>query len=176
MIEFIAALFTIASVILTIKANKLCWPVGIVGIIFYMIIFYQHSLWSNFYLQFIFIIQSILGIINWNKSEKKLPITWVKNKINIVIMILLIYPLFFYISKNGSMPHLDSITTFSVIATGLLIYKKIDAWIFWLLVDIISVFMFYKSGLYLSMGIYVIFTITAIIGLKEWSMSKKQIL
>lgn len=174
MIEFIAVLFTLASVILTIKANKFCWPVGIVGIVFYMIIFYQHSLWSNFYLQFIFIIQSIFGIINWNKSEKKLPITWVKNKINIVIMILLIYPLFFYISKDGSMTYLDSITTtFSVIATGLLIYKKIDAWVFWLLVDIISIFMFYKSGLYLSMGIYVIFTITAIIGLKEWIKNSK---
>lgn len=175
-IELIAVLFTFLAVILTIKSKKLCWPVGIVGIIFYMIVFYKHSLWGNFYLQFIFITQSILGIINWNKSEGKSSIKWVKSKWKMLLTTLLIYPIFFYISKDSSMPYCDSITTtLSVMATGLLIYKKIDAWIYWFLVDIVSIYMFYNSEpkMYLSMCIYTIFLFTATMGLKKWIKDSK---
>ena len=71
MIESIAVIFSLLSVILTTKKNQLCWPVGIIGVIFYGYIFYQNRDWSNLLLQFFFIIQSIYGWINWNKSETK---------------------------------------------------------------------------------------------------------
>lgn len=167
MIELIAVIFSLISVILTIKVSKYCWYFGIIGVIFYMIVFYQSKLWGNFGLQFIFLFQNIIGIINWNISSTK--ISYIKNKWKLILYTILLYPIFHIISKNSSMPICDSIITlFSIIATYLLIYKKIESWIYWLIVDIIAVYMFYKSELYLSTTLYFIFIITAIIGLINW--------
>lgn len=167
MIELIAVIFSLISVILTIKVSKYCWYFGIIGVIFYMIVFYQSKLWGNFGLQFIFLLQNIIGIVNWNINNTK--ISYIKNKLKLIFYTVLLYPIFYIISKNSSMPVCDSIITlFSIIATYLLVYKKIESWIYWLIVDIIAVYMFYKSELYLSTTLYFIFTITAIIGLINW--------
>ena len=55
MLESIAVIFSLLSVWFTSKENKLCWPVGILGVIGFMIIFYQTKDWGNFFLQFVFL-------------------------------------------------------------------------------------------------------------------------
>lgn len=173
MIELIAVIFSLISVMLTIKVSKYCWYFGIIGVIFYMIVFYQSKLWGNFGLQFIFLLQNIIGIINWSINDIK-KVSYVNNRWKLIFPPIFLYPIFFIISKNSSMPICDSIITlFSIIATYLLIYKKIESWIYWLIVDIISVYMFYKSELYLSTALYFIFMITATIGLINWVKLEK---
>jgi len=171
-IEVIGVIFTLISVILTIRVNKYCWYFGIIGVIFYMILFYQNNLWGNFGLQFLFFFQNIIGIVNWNKNTRE--ISWVENKVNLIMYTILLYPIFYFITIKSSMPICDSlITLFSVVATYLLIYKKIESWIYWLLVDIIGVYMFYKIGLYLTMSLYLTFMVTAVIGLVKWIKIKR---
>ncbi len=69
MIEILAILFSIISVWLTAKKNIYSWVYGIFGCIFYGLLFYLKNDISNCLLQPIFIIQSIFGIVNWNKKE-----------------------------------------------------------------------------------------------------------
>ena len=69
MLESIAVIFSLLSVWFTSKENKLCWPVGILGVIGFMIIFYQTKDWGNFFLLFVFLFQSIKGWLNWNENE-----------------------------------------------------------------------------------------------------------
>lgn len=69
MIEIIAVIFSLISVWLTSKSSIWCWPTGIIGIIFYFILFYQSSEYCNMLLQFAFLFQSISGWINWNKKR-----------------------------------------------------------------------------------------------------------
>lgn len=175
-IEFLAVLFSFISVILTIKENKWCWPVGIVGIIFYGILFLDQNLIGNFILQFIFLGQSFLGIWNWNKPKEEIQPRWL-NKTGLLINVtLLSYYIFLVFSKiyGGSLEYIDTLTTvLSIIAMFLLSFKKTEGWIYWILVDIIYIFLFYISGLYLSSIIYFIFSILATIGLIRWSKNMK---
>lgn len=172
LVEIIAVVFSLISVILTIKNNILCWYTGIIGIIFYSIIFYQNHLLSNMWLQGLFIIQSIFGIVNWNKPIKY-PIKWVgkQNRIIVFSITSLICIIIYIITKSfgGNMPYLDSITTsLSIMAMVLMAYRKIDSWILWILVDIIFIWFFYTNGLFLSSFIYFIFLLLSISGLLQW--------
>lgn len=174
-IEIIAVVFSLISVILTVKNNIWCWYTGIIGIIFYSIIFYQNQLWGNMFVQSLFILQSILGIINWNKPIKY-PTKWLdkRNRMITFSATSLLCVLIFIITKamGGNMPYFDALTTsLSIMAMMLMAYRKIDNWILWIIVDVIFVWFFYTNGLYLSSIIYFIFLLLSISGLLKWKRS-----
>ena len=176
-VEITAVVFSLLSVILTVKNNIWCWPVGIIGIIFYMILFYQHNIFGNMLLQTLFIVQSIFGWYNWNKPSKY-PIKWLSggSKESVLGITGLLIVLFSIIIKNkgGHSPYLDGTTTaLSVVAMLLMAYRKIESWILWIIADIIFIVFFYINELYLSSGIYSVFLILAILGLFEWKKSIK---
>ena len=170
MIEIIAVVFSLLSVVLSIKNNILTWPVGIVGIIFYTILFYQNEIWGNMNLQFLFILQSIHGWYNWNKPNKY-QISWYENNRNLIssTILLTIFVTIILLSINDKSPFFDGITTsLSVIGIILLSFRKIETWIYWIIADSIFVWFFITENLYLSALVYFIFLILAILGLKEW--------
>lgn len=172
-IETIAVLSTLLSVFLTVKGNILCWPMSLIGVTFYSVIFYQNNLFADLLLQVIFFIQSILGWINWKKPKSDLPISWLKREsvwYLIGIMILIYLPIFIFASGiGGHMPFLDSmVATLSITATFLLIKKKIEAWILWIINDILLIILFNMNGLDISSYVYFIFLILATTGLIRW--------
>ena len=176
-IEIIAVVFSLISVILTVKNNVWCWPVGIVGIFFYMILFLQHNIMGNALLQLLFIAQSAYGWYKWGEPSKY-PIKWLSggSRESVVGATGLLVILFSIIiqNKGGQNPYLDGSTTaLSIMAMLLMAYRKIDAWVLWIIADLIFIGFFYINGLYLSSGIYVIFLILATLGLFEWKKSIK---
>ncbi len=177
-VELIAVIFSLLSVILTIKNNIWCWPVGIIGIVFYSILFYQYNIWGNMCLQGIFIGQSILGWYSWNKP-KKYPIKWIEknNRTTVFGLTALLAVLVYSLTRNagGQMPYFDGLTTsLSIVAMILMTYRKIDNWLFWIWADIIFIGFFYSTSMYLSTGIYFIFLLLSISGLLQWKMSLKE--
>jgi len=176
-IEIIAVLFSLISVILTVKNNIWCWSTGIIGIIFYAIIFYQNQLWGNMSLQILFISQSMLGWYNWNRPSKY-PTKWLQKKNRMLIfsttsaLAILVY--IFTKGLGGKMPYFDGLTTsLSIMAMMLMAYRKIDNWILWIIVDIIFIWFFYTNALYLSSVVYFIFLLLSISGLLQWKKSIK---
>ena len=178
MTEWIAVIFSLISVWLTTKKNILCWPVGIIGIIYYSILFYQNRDWSNFILQFIFVIQSIYGWKNW-KISKSLDVTSLETygRFSIGIASIVVFLCFFIINSifSGNFTELDALTaSFSIFGMFLLSKSKIEAWIFWILADIIYIYLFFSQQLYLSSILYFIFLILAIYGHFNWNKIKRK--
>ena len=172
MIEIIAVIFSLISVWLTTRNNILCWPTGIIGIIFYFLIFYQDRNWSNVILQLLFILQSIVGWLHWKYLPKK-DITQlsIKNNINSINITFLLIIFFFTVNNifKGNLSLIDSTTTsLSIMGMVLLSYRKIESWIFWMIADVFYIFMFIESGRYLSSFIYLIFLIMSFFFFFSW--------
>ncbi len=179
MIEIIAVIFSLISVWLTSKSNIWCWPTGIIGILFYFILFYQNSEYCNMLLQFTFLSQSIGRWINWNKEEN-LQVSLYNRDLSIskyfylLIKITQLSVIYYFISYafNGQSILLDSITTgLSIMAMFLLSTKKLESWILWIIADVLYIPLFIHSGHYLSAGMYFVFLCLSINGFKNW---KKQ--
>ena len=70
-IEFLAVIFSLVCVYYTVVKNILSWPIGLIGITLYGIIFFNARLFADFGLQFIFFFQGLYGWYNWVKNKDK---------------------------------------------------------------------------------------------------------
>lgn len=177
--EIIAVIFSLLSVILTIRTKVLCWPVGMVGILAYFIIFINEQLYAQAILQTIFIAQSIYGWIHWGLNTDKKP-SFTITPLHLLFHLLIVWVLTLILTlildkhTNDPQPAFDAITTLlSILATWYMIKKCSFSWLVWIIVDIFFVIMFMNQGMYWSAGLYFIFTILAIKGLIEWTKNTK---
>jgi nicotinamide mononucleotide transporter len=68
MLETIAVLCILANVYLTVRQNIWCWPVGVVGVSFYIYIFFQSKLYSDAGLQVFFLVMQFYGWYQWTRG------------------------------------------------------------------------------------------------------------
>lgn len=177
MIEIGAVIFSLLSVYYTVKNKLVAWPIGIVGIIFYTLYFFNMDIVGNMYLQFLFLLQSLYGWYNWKNIDKKITNLDKIDNINIIISTCIsTYIIYFILSIiDSSFNIFDSITTgISLTAMLLLARHKIESWCYWILVDILYTLFFIYIGSYLSAITYFTFLILAIIGLKQWNIEIKK--
>jgi nicotinamide mononucleotide transporter len=190
-IEFFGTLFTIACVWYTAKAKVISWPLGIIGTILYIFLFYQIRLYSDVLEQCYFLATGFLGWWAWlhpktkldaNKNEE-LKIT--RNTLNqngiVLLVIILGTTLLTYIVSNlniwmpqyfpepAASPLLDAGTTvMSFVAQWLLIRKKLESWILWIVVDAIAIGLYWVKGVKFVSIEYVLFFFIASYGFVGW--------
>lgn len=174
MIEIIAVIFSLLSVILSARNNIWGWPVGIIGVLAYFFIFEQNRDWNNMTLQIVFLLQSIYGWFVWKRGSAT-KIGTIKNRLDLSLVFVLLTPVLYFISIgfNGNSSLLDSVTTcLSIMGMVLLAHKKIENWVIWTIADFLYIGLFIENKLYLSAGLYFIFLLVAIWGFIDW---KKQL-
>jgi nicotinamide mononucleotide transporter len=186
-IEFAGTITGLFSVWFATRSNILTWPVGLINVTCFFIIFFQVHLYSDMFLQVYFFIVSIYGWMVWHNANEKesdqilITLLTLSQRIRWIVVIVistitigfivknihLIFPIIF--NKPASYPFIDAfVAVLSIIATILLARKKIENWILWILVDIISVGLYFKKDvLFISME-YVIFLCLAVWGLLLW--------
>lgn len=177
LVEIVAVIFSLLSVVFAVKNNILTWPTAIIGVTFYGIFFYQNHIWGNMFLQIPFLIQSIYGWSKWDLVYDN-KVEWLeKHSRNILVIssfLLTTFITFILLMTGDKSPYFDGITTaLSLIAMTLLAKKKIDTWIYWIIADIMFVIFFLNEEDYLSSITYFVFLLLAITGLKQWKRNIK---
>ncbi len=192
-LEFWATLTGAVAVWLSMKEHLSSWIIGIINVILAFIMFYQIQLYPDMLLQVFFLITNILGFYFWkfpkvedSNLKKQLKISSLKlnQSITFTGLILICTVIMGTFSKNlhelfprifslpSSFPYLDSFTTVaSIAATFLLMKKKIEAWWVWLIIDIISTYMYFVKGIKIYAVLYLVFCGIAIFAALEWRKS-----
>ncbi len=194
-LEFWATVTGGFAVWLSAKENVWSWITGLVNVVLASIMFYQIQLYPDMFLQGFFFVTNIIGFWMWKfpkavesnqKNElkiTKLPI-WTSGILilgGLVCTFLLgtfsknlnqIFPTIF--SLPSAFPFIDSFTTvMSIIATFMLMKKKVEAWWMWLAIDIISTYMYYVKEVKLYAILYFVFCIIAAFGALDWTRKWK---
>lgn len=175
-IEVMASLTGIIAIFFQIKVKPIYWPISIINVILYIFVFYQARLYAEISLQVYYLVMSIYGWIFWLKktNNKSIPIskTTLKMWITIITIVPVIWLSMAFLLKkysNTDVPFIDSfLTTLSFVATYLLARKKIENWLIWIFVDFTSIGLYCYKELYATIILFVILTILAILGYKEW--------
>ncbi|MDG1950225.1 MAG: nicotinamide riboside transporter PnuC [bacterium] len=182
-LETIGTLFGLASVWLAAKANRHTWTTGIISVSAFFYLFYQVSLYSDMFLQGFFFITSIFGWFMWKKNRKDVPITIIKPKHRLFfVMVIIITSMMLakqiqtihvyysnWFPEPAAFPIADAFTTvLSVVATFFLMKKKVEAWILWIIVDIVSIWIYFQKGIWLVGFEYCIFLFMATYGGYRW--------
>lgn len=195
-LEFIGTIFTIWCVWLTSRAKILSWPIGLIGSVFYLFLFYQIQLYSDVFEQVYFIITGFMGWYLWVKNKQQIDDqkkevivslnTLKQNAIYLGIIAAGTVGLSYvtmnlsgwlpvYFPEPVSFPMLDAVTTvMSFVAQWLLVRKRVESWVLWILVDIIGIGLYWVKGVkFISME-YVLFLIIATYGLVHWIRNYKE--
>lgn len=173
-IEFTAVLFSIISVALALKKSVHNWTTGIVGLLAYAIIFYQHKLYADMILQFLFIGMGVWGYLEWTGKIKKFEpkAMTIREKDNLLHFMCILFVLcwfFFSTYTDNTMPGFDSLATvLSIYATILMAQKNRNCWHVWMAADVIYVLIFLCNRMYLSASLYAVFFFMANNGYRQW--------
>ncbi len=192
-IEFIGTVFYLWSVWLISKRNILTWPIGIISVALFMALFYQIRLYSDAIEQIYYLGASIYGWWVWNKSPKDngritdvkysnskglilwVAVTLVFSAITGVLMsrIHILLPTIF--PEAASFPYLDAFTTImSFSAMWLMAQKKIESWAYWIIVDVIGIWLYFVKDIKFISLLYIVLLIMAFNGLRMWKKTAKQ--
>ena len=173
-IESTAVFFSVLYVILAIKENVWCWWAAAISVILYIYICYTAQLYTETGLQFFYLLMAIYGYYHWNKNDSSLKIQqWTITKHLFILLLgaLLTFLMGFYFSiyTNAAMPLVDSFTTvFSVFATYMVTKKVIENWLYWIVIDAVSVYLYFSRDLHLTSLLFLVYTIIAIFGYFAW--------
>src|SRR6267142_5193255 len=69
--EIVAVLMTLIGIVLTIKERISCWPVAIVGILAYLVVFIRARLYADAALQPIYVVQNLYGWWYWARGGER---------------------------------------------------------------------------------------------------------
>ena len=173
-IESVAVFFSILYVILAAKESILCWWAAGISVTLYIYIFFSVQLYPETGLQVFYLFMAFYGYYNWNKKEQSLQIIeWNISKHFAVLILgaILTFLMGFYFTTytNAKMPIVDSFTTvFSIFATYMVVKKILGNWLYWIVIDTLSVYLFYSRDLHLTSLLFMAYTIIAVFGYFNW--------
>ena len=76
---------------------------------------------------------------------------------------------------DAAVPYGDAFTTVaSLCAQWMLARKRLEAWLYWIAVDVVAICIYFHKGLYVTTGLYTVFLGLAIWGLVRWHREWKQ--
>src|SRR5688572_23969460 len=148
-VELVGTVLYLWSVWLIAKRKVLTWPVGIISVLLYMVLFYQIRLYSDTLEQVYYLGASAYGWWIWNNSSKngeqitgfryntpRWLIFWAVITIvisifagNLMSRIHLLFPVIF--PEAASFPYIDALTTImSFTALWLMTQKNIESWVY----------------------------------------------
>lgn len=170
-------LFTLAGIWLGTRRYVLSWPVTIIAILLYSVVFYRARLYSDTLLQGAFLVFSVYGWMHWQRGLKEEgsvrvePIGRAHALIGLIAGAAGSAVLGFLMAHytNAAIPHVDStLTSFSLVATWWQTRKHIANWILWIVLDSIYTGVFIYKHLYWTSILYLLLVLLAILGLRDW--------
>ncbi len=189
-LEFFGTIAGAIAVFLSARANVWSWPLGIVNVVLFFFLFYQVQLYPDMFLQVFFFITNLLGWYRWlhpQKEEfdknKQLKVSRLSYRLWIIFTLVgfvgtvsfgflaknlnSMFPLLF--SQPSAFPYADSfVTIMSIVATYLMVQKKVECWLVWIVVDAVACGLYFSKGI-LFVGIeYVVFCFIAAFGFWYW--------
>ena len=183
----IAALTGMLSVILVAKGKISNYYFGIVNVVLYGFISYQSKYYGEAMLNLgYFLPMQLIGLVMWSKNQvnvdEKTEVRAERMKVKeiifwstVSIVGILIYGMI--LKKIGNaLPYADAFTNvLSIIAMILMVKRYIEQWAVWILIDIVSIYMwfFIKSNYNITI-MWIAYLINAIYGLINWIILYKK--
>jgi len=172
-LEVIAVVFSIAYTVLITYENILCWPAAIIASIIFIYLVYGKRLIAETVLHAFYLLAAVYGWITWGTSEG-FQVNRYGLKVNLALILIgiaLVIISGFLLKKffSAALPYIDSFTTiFSFIATYMMAHMVLENWLYWIVIDSVSVFMYAKRGLYIGAVLFAIYSVLAVNGYIQW--------
>ena len=176
--EVVASLLGLAMVGCNLRVHPAGWPLAIASAAIYAVVFWQGRLYGQAALQLLFIGVSAWGWRQWLRGTDAagvaLRVGWMRptQRLAAVAATLAAWPLLGALlawGTDSAEPALDALTTVGAVAGQLLLARKrVENWPVWLAVNLLSVALFVRAGLWPTAALYALFAALAAWGWLRW--------
>lgn len=183
--ELTAVVLALLYVILAANESIWCWPAALIssGISVYLL--FQANLVAESALNIFYVVMAIVGWVQWSRQPLEpaagrdnppdsLPIIRqpLAQAVKIISLNLLLTLILGYILDNylgSANSYVDAFTTvFSLYTTWMVTQKVLENWLYWIVIDAVSIWLYAERELYLYALLFCIYTLLAVIGYWRW--------
>ncbi len=178
-IEILGALTGLIYLYFSIRRSIWLWPWGIITSLLYVYVYFNAKFYADFSLQFYYLGISIYGWLYWTRGKKEnqensRPV--VKANFRELLVFIVIIGFLTLLSgyaldnyTDSPLPYWDAFTTAGgIVATWMLARKYLEHWLFWIVIDLVSLGTYVYKELYPTVILFAAYTIMAIVGYYQW--------
>lgn len=78
-------------------------------------------------------------------------------------------------TTTAALPYVDAFTTWYAVVTTYMVTKKIlENWVYWFVIDSVSVYLYYSRGLYLTALLFIAYLVIIVFGYLKWKKEYDQ--
>lgn len=176
-LETVAVILAIAYLLFAIKENSLCWYCAFFSTAIYVWIFGDVSLYMESALNVYYMAMAVYGWYQWQRGGQDktgLQISrWSPANhsmaIGVILLATVISGYLLDANTDARLPYLDSFTTWASVVTTVMVARKIiENWLYWVVIDMVSIFLYLDRGLYQTAGLFVLYIVLAVVGYIIW--------
>ncbi len=182
-LETIAFLLGVANIVLLARRSIWNFPFGLAMVAVYFVIFREARLYSDAWLQVFFFAAQGLGWWMWARAgglAKEVSVSWMDWKSRAFALVLVAGSsagIGWAMARwtDAALPYADAaIAGGSVVAQVLLAMRRVENWVLWIAVDVLSVGVYISRSLYLTAGLYVVFLVLSAEGYRAWTKAARE--
>lgn len=178
-IEILSVIIGTISVYFSIKQNILAWVFGLVSCTLLTYYFYNVHFYTQMTLQLVSSIQCIYGWVRWRQVDNtEVSRIGYKNSFTLIGVCVLIGIGFTLLTNttNNNWLYLDGIGgIIALLATFLLVLKKIEAWWIFMINNVMLITLCIHSNMFYIAWFNLLLLLMSIVGYKEWKKNLKQV-
>ncbi|MEO5735013.1 MAG: nicotinamide riboside transporter PnuC [Rubrivivax sp.] len=177
-LELVAFWLAIWMVLANMRVNPIAWPLAIISSLLYALLFADSKLYGEAALQILFVVVAVWGWWQWlrgtGKDGNPLQVHRLSARGRWLALAgtLAAWPLLALLlmqATDSDVPWLDALPTVGSITGQFLLGRKlVENWPTWVAVNILSIGLFAHKGLWLTVLLYALFTVLALVGWRTW--------
>jgi nicotinamide mononucleotide transporter len=176
-LEAVAVVLAIAYLLFATYEHIACWYCAFFSSAIFVAIFWDVSLLMESVLNVFYVVMALFGWFTWRyggKEHEGVPIRLLKGWQHVAILVFLLLATssngwFMQQNTTAVWPYLDAFTTWaSVITTFMVVWKVLENWLYWLVIDSISIFLYIDRELYLTALLFSGYVVIVIFGFIQW--------
>ena len=182
--EIVATWLTLVCVLMTAKQNMWCWPTGVVSVLMFGWLFYEVQLYSSAVMNVVYYFPiQFYGWYQWmyggeKKAEREPVWSSYQERLFTIIGVGTVFSawawyLVTYTDAVSVAPD-AAIFALSFVAQWIMSYKRLESWLLWIAVDILSPIVYWQNGLYMIATLYAGFLGIAVYGFFSWWREARQ--
>ena len=182
-LEIVAFVLSVWMVVCNMRVDSFAWPLAIVASLLYGLLFAGSKLYGEASLQVFFAVIAAWGWWQWKFGTQDGGAPLVVRRLGasgrsiLTALSFAAWPLLGIVlhrATDSDVPYLDAFpTALSVSGQWLLGRKYVENWPTWVIVNVASIGLFATKGLWLTVVLYALFAVMALVGWRTWAKLAK---
>lgn len=178
-LELVAFVLSLWMVVANMRVQLIAWPLAIIASLAYLLLFAHSKLYGEAALQLFFAVVAGWGWWQWlygrQADGSALAVRYLGPRARwlLAVATLTAWPLLGWLldqATDTDVPYFDALpTSASVAGQWLLGRQYVENWPVWVGVNLVSIALFAYKGLWLTVLLYLLFTLLALAGWRAWA-------